>query len=265
MSAASGTGGPRGPLPTRAGDAAAPALDVVWHDVECGSYDADLGLWRDLAREHRTGASAAVIEVGAGTGRVTIDLAREGHALTAVELSPRLLAELLRRADGLGVRGVCADARAFSLERRDHDLCLVPMQTVQLLGAADGRRLLLERARAHLRPGGLLCCALVEDVETFDVDAGDVPPEPESARLGGSLYLSRAVRVSADERSIWIERERRVLPAGGPGRRETIRLDRLTPSQLRSEGRASGFAPAGSLAIAQTEDHVGSTVVMLRA
>ena len=37
---------------------------MVWHDVECGGYDADLTLWRELARE----AGGPVLDVGAGTG-----------------------------------------------------------------------------------------------------------------------------------------------------------------------------------------------------
>ena len=45
---------------------------VMWHDVECGSYVADLPLWRRLAAE----AGGPVLDVGAGTGRVALDLAR---------------------------------------------------------------------------------------------------------------------------------------------------------------------------------------------
>ena len=41
---------------------------VVWHDVECGGYDADLTLWQELARE----AGGPVLDVGAGTGRVAL-------------------------------------------------------------------------------------------------------------------------------------------------------------------------------------------------
>ena len=47
---------------------------VVWHDVECGRYDADLPLWRELAASARR----PVLDVGAGTGRVALDLARAG-------------------------------------------------------------------------------------------------------------------------------------------------------------------------------------------
>ena len=76
---------------------------VVWHDVECGAYDADLPLWRELARE----APDGVLDVGAGTGRVALDLARHGFAVTALDREPELLA-LQREAplDRVGAGGV---------------------------------------------------------------------------------------------------------------------------------------------------------------
>ena len=37
---------------------------VVWHDLECGGYDADLPLWRELAAD----ADGPVLDLGAGTG-----------------------------------------------------------------------------------------------------------------------------------------------------------------------------------------------------
>ena len=51
---------------------------VMWHDIECGGYAEDFALWRELAAE----AGGPVLDIGAGTGRVSIDLAR-ANALTA--------------------------------------------------------------------------------------------------------------------------------------------------------------------------------------
>ena len=53
----------------------------VWHDVECGGYAADLPLWRELAARE----AGPVLDVGAGTGRVALDLARAGHDVTALD------------------------------------------------------------------------------------------------------------------------------------------------------------------------------------
>src|SRR5439155_743 len=54
---------------------------VIWHDVECGAYVADLPLWRELA----AACEGPILDVGAGTGRVTLDLARHGHDVVALD------------------------------------------------------------------------------------------------------------------------------------------------------------------------------------
>ena len=64
-----------------------PARRVIWHDLECGGYRADLPLWRELAASTATGPAAApgCSTSAAGSGRVAIDLARAGHRVTALD------------------------------------------------------------------------------------------------------------------------------------------------------------------------------------
>ena len=56
-------------------------VNAIWHDLECGAYAEDLPLWRSLASTY----GDPVLDVGAGTGRVALDLARRGHRVTALD------------------------------------------------------------------------------------------------------------------------------------------------------------------------------------
>jgi SAM-dependent methyltransferase len=244
---------------------------VVWHDVECGAYRADLPLWHELAEaaEAELG-DGPILEVGAGSGRVALDLARAGHRVTALDIDGELLLALRERAEGLRVETACADARSFALDVRDFILCLVPMQTVQLLSGPEERVAFLRRAAAHLRPGAVLACAIVTELERFDCAAGDVGPSAEVARFDGDLYESRATRVRVRMRSVVIERERKVItaayaPAEPACEHDAVELARVSRSQLEREGRKAGLTPIDPRAVAATEDHIGSAVVMLRA
>jgi len=63
---------------------------VIWHDVECGGYAEDLELWRELA----AAADGPVLDVGAGTGRVALDLGGRGFEVVALDLDADLLGAL---------------------------------------------------------------------------------------------------------------------------------------------------------------------------
>ena len=262
------------------------STDVIWHDLECGSYRADLPLWRKLA-EHE---GDPILDVGAGTGRVTLELARADHRVTALDLDPNLLGALRDRAGELPVQTVCADARSFDLAGRDFALCLVPMQTIQLLADASERAAFLGRARAHMRSGGLLACAIATELEPFDIGDGSPAPTPETARIGGALYISQAESVRVLPGRVMIGRSRRIVfshtdgPSEGSSATETrsgvsaevpivtpdvernaVQLARIGAAELEREGAEAGFRPEPALAIEPTDEHVGSVVAMLRA
>jgi SAM-dependent methyltransferase len=234
---------------------------VVWHDVECGGYVEDLPLWRELAAWH----GGPILDVGAGTGRVAIDLARAGYDVVALDTEAALLAALEQRAAGLPVTTVRADARAFAIDGRRFTLVLVPMQTLQLLGGRAGREAFLRRARAHLAAGGLLAIALADALEGVD-DEHTAPPLPDVRTVDGVVYASHPVGLRDQGDRVAIERIRETI---GPGGRRTaaddvVLLDRVTASALEREATPLGFTALPPRRIAETDEYVGSTVVMLR-
>ncbi len=237
-------------------------LESVWHDLECGAYAQDLPFWRALADEH----GDPVLDVGAGTGRVALELARAGHKVTALDSHPALLAELERRASGLAVSTVVADARRFELYRR-FALCIMPMQTVQLLGGRHPRLAFLGCARRHLVPGGVLAIALSDELELYDASEDTLVPLPDICEREGIVYSSQPIAVRADPTGFVLERRREIVSADGQHtvEQDLTRLDRLTAEELEGEAREAGLRTLDRSIIEQTHEYVGSVVVMLGA
>jgi SAM-dependent methyltransferase len=237
-------------------------VSIIWHDLECGSYSEDLGLWRELAEAH----GDPVLDIGAGTGRVTLELARAGHRVTALDQDDELLGELARRADGLPVTTAVADARRFELGQR-FPLCIVPMQTIQLLGGEAGRRSFLDCALRHLSPGGVIAIAIAEELEPFELENGFPAVLPDICELDGVVYSSQPTAVRASDLGFVLERRREVVGTTGShtATRDVIHLDRVTATQLEREAADAGLRRNGRAAVPETNDYVGSEVVILHA
>jgi len=225
---------------------------VIWHDLECGSYAADLPVWSELAR----GVRGALLDVGAGTGRVTMALAREGHAVIALECEATLANELRRRADGLAVEVVLADACDFALASAV-ELVIVPMQTIHLLADRSG---FLRCARRALAAGGTLAVALLgEGVEPFELEL-----DADAVELGGVRYESAPTALRRDGDAVVLERRRsRIANAGARTHEDVVRLHELDGATLAREAAEHGLAMLGGRRVAPTAEHAGSEIVLL--
>jgi SAM-dependent methyltransferase len=235
------------------------AATAIWHDVECGGYEADLPLWEELA----AAAGGPVLDLGCGTGRVALHLAGRGHEVTALDREPELVAELGARAGDLTCRGEVGDARDFALGRRDFALVLAPMQLLQLFAEQAERIACLASAAEHLRPGGLFVAAIVEEVSGgFNREDQAVP---DSREVDGRVYASLPIETAVDPERITIRRLRKVVSPAGVLERsdDRIVLRQLSAAALEAEATAAGLVPLSRREIPPTLDHVGSTVVLL--
>jgi SAM-dependent methyltransferase len=234
------------------------ATAVTWHDVEHGSYVADLPLWRQLA----AATGGPLLDLGSGTGRVAVDLAGQGHDVVALDSEPELLAELSERA--ASVTTVHADARGFSLDAK-FALILAPMQLVQILGGHEGRVAMLQSVHAHLSPGGLFAAALSDPNDAVPEELVP-PPLPDIIERDGWVFSSQPLSMYEQDGRVVIERRRQAVSPAGELREEEARieLDVVTLDELEAEAAAAGLRPVARKTIPETLDHIGSTVVICR-
>jgi S-adenosylmethionine-dependent methyltransferase len=119
--------------------------------------------WRYLERYLPPGGT--ILEVGAATGRYTLELARRGHRITAVDLSEVQLELNRQRLAEAGladrVRLVQADVRDLQVvTERDFDAVLLMGPLYHLVLETD-RKQALNEGSTRLRPGGLIFSAFI--------------------------------------------------------------------------------------------------------
>jgi SAM-dependent methyltransferase len=231
---------------------------VTWHDVECGVYAADLVLWEELAAD-----ADPILELGCGTGRVSLHLARRGHRVVGMDIDEELLTAFAERARGLNATPVRADARRFELPTR-FPLVLAPMQLLQLFREPGERVSCLRSVAAHLRPGGRAALAIVDGAPEDDAGGG-APLLPDTREIDGWVFSSLPLEATVGSGDIVVRRLRQtVSPAGRlSDELDEVRLALLPPQALEGEAVEAGLFPAGRRTVPATEDHYGSTVVLL--
>jgi SAM-dependent methyltransferase len=172
------------------------------------AYDADMGrdadtmddvpFYVDLARE-AAASGLPVLELGCGTGRVTIPIARAGVEVVGLDSSPAMLGIARRKAAAVGadVTWVEGDMRDFALDQR-FGLVIIPFRSfLHLLTDAD-QEACLACVRRHLIPGGRF--ALNFFVPRFagrtarQEGSSVKPPAPFISRIYDSMRLRYVLR-----------------------------------------------------------------------
>jgi SAM-dependent methyltransferase len=163
----------------------------------------------EAGRAAGTASRATVLEVGCGTGRVLLQLARVGHSVAGLDQSPAMLARCRAKlaAEPAGVRDrvslVQGDARDFTVPAPagGFSLAVAPFRLMQHLTATADQLSCLGAIRRHLAPSGLF----VFDVfnPNYQLMAQDRSQEVEDTaevRLPDGRYLRRTVRITGVRR-----------------------------------------------------------------
>jgi SAM-dependent methyltransferase len=131
-----------------------------FYDLYVGGWLADLPFYLDFARSLQT----PILELGAGSGRLTLPLAEAGHSVIAVDVSPSMLARLQSRLTNAPpqikqrVQVIESDLCDVDLATA-FDLIVVPFYTFNYLLTPQSQNQALKRIADHLTPKG---CATID-------------------------------------------------------------------------------------------------------
>ncbi len=144
----------------------------------------DACVW-DLAKKAADPTTHRVLDIGAGTGRNALALARRGHPVDAVELAPKF-AEMIRcdaERESLDVRVIQRDVFSTTDDlRQDYQLILLS-EVVSDFRTTQQLRGLFELAAHCLAPGGRL-------VFNAFLARQDYTPDQAARELGQQMYTS---------------------------------------------------------------------------
>lgn len=169
------------------------AVDALFYDAVHGEGGEDLPFWAAFARE----GGGPILEVGAGTGRLTLPLAREGHALTALDPSPAMLAIARAKAAAAGLAVAFVEGRLPGAMPPREAFAAVLFPADVFLACADAAEQVaaLRAAADALAPGGRVA---------LDLPGPGHWLEPAG---GGEPLLAFAGDVDGDALLVWHVRE----------------------------------------------------------
>jgi ubiquinone/menaquinone biosynthesis C-methylase UbiE len=207
----------------------------------------DVPFWRRLA----SSAGGRVLELGCGTGRVSMPLVGAGIDLVGVDRSAPMLERARRRIKprrtGAGtakavpyVRFVRADIRQLPFEDRTFRMVLAPYGVLQSLIRPRDLRATLESVARVIAPGGTFGIDLVPDVPKWREYDNRVQLRGKAG--GAQLTLIESVRQDPNRKLTTFEQK--VVETRGSRTREhrfDLRFRTLSVPQMAQQLERAGF------------------------
>lgn len=200
----------------------------------------DLPYWQRLAEQQ----GSPVLELGCGTGRITIPLAQHGYQMYGIDHDPDMLAVLRSQANPqMELMIQLGDLCQFEVTQR-FPLIMLPCNTYSSLSKPQRAAALLHISR-HLSPQGMFAFSMPNPILLESLN-GESEPELEETFThpdsGNPVQVSSAWKREAESLTVtWIYDH--LLPGGGV-ERLVSRIEHLLLSidMLKRELRLAGFA-----------------------
>jgi SAM-dependent methyltransferase len=129
--------------------------DPKLYDAENSDFEPDGPFILSLAKE----LGGAVLELGCGTGRMTIPLAENGVDIVGLDVVPGMVDLARQKSDGVPIEWVVADVRNYQL-RRKFRLIFESGSVFHHMLTRQDQEAYLARVREHLEDGGWLVLSL---------------------------------------------------------------------------------------------------------
>ena len=123
--------------------------------------DVDYGAWCDFYeecfRKFSTVNVERIVDIGCGTGSITVPMAARGYKMTGLDLSEEMLALAAKKAEDAGtdIRFLGSDMRSFNLGFRA-DAAICSFDCVNYLLKTDDVEAALWHAHENIEKGGIL-------------------------------------------------------------------------------------------------------------
>lgn len=171
--------------------------DPELYDFEYRAHRHDIAWYREIARDR--GPRQRIVELGAGTGRISLPLVHDGHRVTAVDRMPTMLDHLRRKRDTLPVdvagrlEPVLGDITALPLPDASADLVFAPFNVLMHLYRWHELLACFREAARVLVPGGRFAFdVLLPDLDwlTWDPDERHSVTHFTHPRTGAAMVYS---------------------------------------------------------------------------
>ena len=185
----------------------------------------DVAFYRDAARDF----GDPILELGCGTGRVTMALAEAGKRITGLDLAERMLERAVKKRAALHVEArervhlVQGDMAQFDLGEKFR-LVIIPFRPFQHLLEVKQQIDCLDCVRKHLAPGG----RLILDVFQTDAERMHDPVHQRETvvteyKTSDSRQVRISERVAAFHRAVQRNEVEMIFSIGHPdGRKERL-------------------------------------------
>ena len=147
-------------------------MDILLYHAHHDRYQEDISFWISTADQ----AGSLILELGCGTGRVLLPLARAGHQMFGLDHDLLVLKHLREHTPPELIEQVHllqADLTAYHLEQQFHAI-LLPCNTLSTLGVEQARAA-VQLVYQHLSPEGLFAASIPNPALFADLPEQDDP------------------------------------------------------------------------------------------